>query len=659
MNVMLPSRTLLFLLLVATTSAARAQAADNRLPSREELQAAVAVVERYLAATAATAASSQATATPKGAGDITAVQGSVPDASGDTRGVHGIAASADGVGVMAENIDPNGFDLRLAGPIAALLSEHEWRLDSGTPQFVDFTNPSGAMSLRVQGATVVTTLTDQNTTYAAGNQLSLAGTIFNVTEGAGSGLDADTVDGLHAAELVGGAHDHFGQTWSDSASAGLTISTADSAGSGIHGINSSASGFNHGVRGSAASSNGRGVFGEANAMSGGAFGVFGISYSVDGSGVHGRADATSGPGFGVFGRSRSAAGVGGVFVNDGGGLLIAADNAAAPNLNALEFAVDNVGNVSAQSYAGDGSPLTGLAASLFDVFGGDGSNGARVVSGTESVPLRAQYTTLTLNTGSVLRTSSSDGRAYIAVQGRCIIRGTLDGRGRGAPGGSQLSAGTHFGGLPGRNAMYVQARTEVPGCISGAGGGGGSGLSYAGGNGGGGEGGGGAADDGAEAVGTWKRVGLTGGSSGLLTGATKTDGFARLLACPGAGGGSGATYNGDGSGTNVQGGGGGAGGAVIYLECGEFEFVAGGALDARGTNGGNATCSGTACTNGTDAAGGGGGGGGGVVLVRTRSVVSNAGVVQVSGGAGGNGAGLGGNSGGTGASGFADIVIVR
>ena len=36
---------------------------------------------------------------------------------------------------------------------------------------------------------------DNNTTYAAGNQLSLAGTTFNVSEGASSGLDADLLDG--------------------------------------------------------------------------------------------------------------------------------------------------------------------------------------------------------------------------------------------------------------------------------------------------------------------------------------------------------------------------------------------------------------------------------------------------------------------------------
>jgi hypothetical protein len=41
----------------------------------------------------------------------------------------------------------------------------------------------------------VTCETDDNTTYTAGNQLSLAGTTFNVVEGAGSGLDADLLDG--------------------------------------------------------------------------------------------------------------------------------------------------------------------------------------------------------------------------------------------------------------------------------------------------------------------------------------------------------------------------------------------------------------------------------------------------------------------------------
>ncbi|MFP4663743.1 MAG: hypothetical protein ACLFM1_04895 [Bacteroidales bacterium] len=40
---------------------------------------------------------------------------------------------------------------------------------------------------------------DDNTTYSAGNQLSLSGTTFNVSEGSGSGLDADLLDGQHGS----------------------------------------------------------------------------------------------------------------------------------------------------------------------------------------------------------------------------------------------------------------------------------------------------------------------------------------------------------------------------------------------------------------------------------------------------------------------------
>ena len=40
---------------------------------------------------------------------------------------------------------------------------------------------------------------DDNETYSAGNQLSLAGTTFNVSEGSSSGLDADLLDGQHGS----------------------------------------------------------------------------------------------------------------------------------------------------------------------------------------------------------------------------------------------------------------------------------------------------------------------------------------------------------------------------------------------------------------------------------------------------------------------------
>ena len=42
---------------------------------------------------------------------------------------------------------------------------------------------------------------DHNTTYSAGNQLSLSGTTFNVSEGSGSGLDADLLDGKNSSSF--------------------------------------------------------------------------------------------------------------------------------------------------------------------------------------------------------------------------------------------------------------------------------------------------------------------------------------------------------------------------------------------------------------------------------------------------------------------------
>lgn len=43
---------------------------------------------------------------------------------------------------------------------------------------------------------------DDDTTYAAGNQLDLVGDTFDVVEGSGSGLDADTVDGQDSAAFA-------------------------------------------------------------------------------------------------------------------------------------------------------------------------------------------------------------------------------------------------------------------------------------------------------------------------------------------------------------------------------------------------------------------------------------------------------------------------
>ncbi|PLW91681.1 MAG: hypothetical protein C0592_14635 [Marinilabiliales bacterium] len=55
------------------------------------------------------------------------------------------------------------------------------------------------ISLSNGGGTI--TVPDNNTTYNPGNQLTLTGSTFNVTEGSGSGLDADLLDGVHYSDI--------------------------------------------------------------------------------------------------------------------------------------------------------------------------------------------------------------------------------------------------------------------------------------------------------------------------------------------------------------------------------------------------------------------------------------------------------------------------
>lgn len=619
-------------------------------PSDEELEAAIAVIEQYLAQRGErdTDAGAKPPLRGKGAGGITAVQGLVPDVAGTTRGVHGTVASPAGVGVLAENAHPAGFDLQLAGPVPAQVNEREWRLDAATPQTVNFTNPSGAMSVLVQGQPLITAETDQNTTYSAGNQLALASTTFNVVEGAGSGLDADTVDGLNAADLAGVAHTHAGQVWTSTQTSQSTLVGISAAlvGAGLEGRNSV----------------GAGLIGTATASSGSnAIGVRATTQSTLGIGVSGSAFANSGATLGILGLSESPAGAGGLFLNNGGGLLLAASNASTPTLAGLEFSVDNDGDVVAKSYAGNGQPLTGVESSMFRTFGGDGSNGALVVSGATGIGVRRQYTTLTINAGAILDAGSGDGRSYIAVQGRCTIRGTINARGFGALGPLFNPTGTSPG-LAGRDAFDRTSRVALPNCVSGAGGAGGRVVDVNGGNGGGAESDGGLGSSTGPSPGgassSWKRLGISGGGFGVRDSGTGHAGYAAVLACPGAGGGTGATVNADGINSNaIQQGRAGFGGGVVYLECGELELTSTGIIDARGTDGWSKTCTGPDCAI-RDGVGGDGGGGGGVVLIRTRQIIAQSGQILVDGGAGGAGAGFMASAGGAGASGYADILIV-
>ncbi len=59
-----------------------------------------------------------------------------------------------------------------------------------------------ATHVRIEVVGYFAPLVDADTTYSAGNQLSLTDTTFDVVEGPGSGLDADTLDGVDSTALA-------------------------------------------------------------------------------------------------------------------------------------------------------------------------------------------------------------------------------------------------------------------------------------------------------------------------------------------------------------------------------------------------------------------------------------------------------------------------
>jgi len=203
------------------------------LPSAEELAAALAVLERWQAAgetvetggrLAIPAPSGRApddaeSRAPEVAG-ISAIRGENPATSGANFGVTGVSSSTAGAGLVGINLStgPDGPDLILDGvangEADTLFSQSGIDRPAAAAQTFNIQNSgAGAMALKVDGVTVDIATSaiawsrlagvpagfadgvDNDTTYTAGNQLELAGTQFNVLEGPGSGLDADTLDG--------------------------------------------------------------------------------------------------------------------------------------------------------------------------------------------------------------------------------------------------------------------------------------------------------------------------------------------------------------------------------------------------------------------------------------------------------------------------------
>lgn len=154
-------------------------------------------------------------------------------------------------------------------------------------------------------------------------------------------------------------HDHFGQTWSGSATYGLRVNNNHSTGErfgiygqtsspdgyGVRGYSEASSGTTAGVYGSApVSTDGRGVYGVSR------YGIYGETWNSDGYAVYGEAMTTSGTNYGVYGETNSSNGYGGYFVNDGSNgtaLYAVGDGTARGNATLIVENTETTGGVAA------------------------------------------------------------------------------------------------------------------------------------------------------------------------------------------------------------------------------------------------------------------------------------------------------------------------
>jgi hypothetical protein len=259
--------------------------------------------------------------------------------------------------------------------------------------------------------------TDDNTpiTYTAGNAIVIASNVIsaNYTAGAGIIISSNVISANFAGSggdygaantVARSDHNHFGQTWSGNDTHGLRVNNSTDAVNtyGFYGdaTNGASGGTAYGVYGQAtgtyvsflfgnsaigvygkadvsgALAGGTGVYGEGNGVFGtgvmGKGNLFGVQGTGSFMGVAGMAPTT---GTGVYGQSANigvqgvastTSGYGGLFVNNAGGILLAAKND--PDSSSLKFKVDNGGNV----YA-DGGYNCGKSINDVDVGGWFGS----------------------------------------------------------------------------------------------------------------------------------------------------------------------------------------------------------------------------------------------------------------------------------------------
>lgn len=243
-------------------------------PSEEEVTQALELLERYRASvsrgasaapenpsadgqserraeglgSAPPAPSSTAGNPAQGGGFTAAITGTQIAVSGEAHGVAGSTGSPLGAGLYAANSAPNAFDLVLDGASDgtgdAFISQRELDLRSASPQVFTMRNGGGgAFTLQVAGtveadfagdgsgltAVPVGAHTHAGADIESGtvgdpfiaSTLARDGEVFGLVtagDGAGSGLDADLLDGLSSASFLSAATDN----WVDEAGDAMT-----------------------------------------------------------------------------------------------------------------------------------------------------------------------------------------------------------------------------------------------------------------------------------------------------------------------------------------------------------------------------------------------------------------------------------------------------
>jgi uncharacterized small protein (DUF1192 family) len=160
----------------------------------------------------------------------------------------------------------------------------------------------------------------------------------------------------------------YGQiTSSAGTSYGVKGQTTSTTGAGVFGYNLATTGLAYGVLGQTASTEGTAFFGRATSTTGATIGLRGHADSTSGTGIMGQATATSGTTTGILGRVFSLDGTALVVDNTKGGKLLSAQVNGAEKLSVSGSGnVVASGSVTATSFAGSGSTLTGVNADLLD-----------------------------------------------------------------------------------------------------------------------------------------------------------------------------------------------------------------------------------------------------------------------------------------------------